>query len=99
MVNSIVKVQYIISTDIGPDAKHDKREFTLTYEDFLTFWQQPCSYCGDPIKTVGLDRVDNSKGYIKDNVVSCCKHCNTWKHTATQADFYARIRKLYSHLK
>ena len=27
----------------------------------------------------GIDRVDSSKGYVEDNVVSCCKYCNTAK--------------------
>jgi hypothetical protein len=24
----------------------------------------------------GIDRVDNNKQYIKENLVSCCKKCN-----------------------
>ncbi len=34
---------------------------------------------GRSIKRVGIDRVDSSKGYFKDNVVSCCKSCNILK--------------------
>lgn len=33
-------------------------------------------YCGDD-KRIGCDRVDNSKGHTKDNVVPCCVECNT----------------------
>ncbi len=36
----------------------------------------PCTYCGDTNK-VSLDRIDNSFGHIKSNVVPCCKECNT----------------------
>lgn len=34
-----------------------------------------CHYCGDT-KRLGLDRIDNSKGHTKDNVVLCCYECN-----------------------
>jgi len=37
--------------------------------------QQPCVYCEDT-KRIGLDRIDNSKGHLKTNVVPCCYECN-----------------------
>ena len=40
------------------------------------FVKQPCIYCGDT-EDIGLDRIDNSKGHTKDNVVPCCYTCNT----------------------
>ena len=36
---------------------------------------QNCIYCGDD-RRVGCDRIDNSKGHTKDNVVPCCYECN-----------------------
>ena len=41
----------------------------------------PCHYCGFELsKTgVGLDRKDNSLGYLITNVVPCCWECNTAK--------------------
>ena len=36
---------------------------------------KPCYYCGD-IHKIGCDRIDNSKGHTKDNVVPCCFECN-----------------------
>lgn len=35
-----------------------------------------CVYCGSD-HMVGCDRVDNNKGHTKDNVVPCCRICNT----------------------
>lgn len=34
-----------------------------------------CHYCGDTTR-LGLDRIDNSRGHTKDNVVVCCYDCN-----------------------
>ena len=36
---------------------------------------KPCYYCGDTHR-IGCDRIDNSKGHTKDNVVPCCFECN-----------------------
>jgi hypothetical protein len=38
--------------------------------------EKPCVYCGDTSR-VGCDRIDNSRGHTKDNVVPCCIECNT----------------------
>lgn len=35
----------------------------------------PCYYCGET-ERIGLDRIDNSKGHMKNNVVPCCPECN-----------------------
>ncbi len=42
----------------------------------------------------GVDRVDSSRGYVKDNVVSCCKHCNLAKRDRTAEDFIKHCRKV-----
>lgn len=36
---------------------------------------KPCYYCGDTHR-VGCDRIDNSKGHTKDNIIPCCYDCN-----------------------
>jgi hypothetical protein len=53
--------------------------FELTYEQFIEFWQKPCTYCNSDIETIGLDRMDSTKGYIIENVTSCCRPCNEKK--------------------
>ncbi len=45
----------------------------------------------------GLDRIDSNLGYFKDNVVPCCKHCNTAKNTMTQNEFLNWVKKIYEH--
>ena len=80
-------------------AKKRDLEFLLTLEEFKMYWKKPCSYCGAEIKTIGLDRIDNSKGYIKDNIISCCRECNTIKRAMTQKDFINKIRKIAKNTK
>ena len=65
-------------------------EFKLSIADFQVFWQKPCYYCGDPIDTIGIDRLNNDKGYTVDNTVSCCKVCNFMKHTMDELQFIAK---------
>ena len=69
-------------------------EFKVTYEEFIKFWKQPCSYCGDNIDKVGLDRIDNSLGYISTNIISCCKYCNYAKRDLTQKEFTDRCKRV-----
>jgi len=60
----------------------------------MYYWQLPCYYCGDNIETIGLDRLNNTKGYSLDNIVSCCTPCNMMKNNNTEDDFIARCKKI-----
>lgn len=42
----------------------------------------------------GLDRIDSNKGYVIDNVVSCCGICNHAKHTMSYEKFVAWLDRL-----
>lgn len=42
----------------------------------------------------GIDRVDNDRGYVPDNVVSCCTMCNKAKHAYTKEQFLDWIRRI-----
>ena len=35
-----------------------------------------CTYCGETELRMTLDRIDNSQGHLKTNVVSACIRCN-----------------------
>lgn len=62
-------------------ANRRKLAMEIPYEAFCELIQLPCHYCGDRINEQGsgLDRVDNSKGYLLTNVVTCCGLCNKVK--------------------
>ena len=40
-------------------AKEKGLEFELSILEFLSFWKKSCHYCGEDIKTIGLDRIDS----------------------------------------
>lgn len=46
----------------------------------------------------GLDRIDSKKGYIRGNVVTCCKKCNLAKSDMTYQDFINHIIKIYKNI-
>lgn len=70
--------------------------FNITFKQFITLWQKPCYYCKSSIETIGLDRIDNDKGYELDNIIPCCKICNRMKHTMDQIDFINHCAKITS---
>ena len=58
-------------------AKTRDHIFELTKEQFHSLVSTSCHYCGTCQENGnGIDRVDNTKGYTIDNVVSCCSLCN-----------------------
>ena len=61
-------------------------EVFITEEEFKTLSEQECYYCGKEGPN-GIDRVDNTRGYKKDNCVPCCKHCNYVKGDLSKSDF------------
>jgi hypothetical protein len=85
--------------------------FLLTEEVFRAITQSDCYYCGSPPQTGktrkrksfgvyvynGVDRVDNTMGYIEGNVVPCCKVCNRIKGVLTQDEFLSHIKNIYTH--
>jgi hypothetical protein len=81
-------------------AKYTGRVFEFTEAEFIeTFWNKPCYYCGDFIDTVGVDRVDSTKGYSKDNCVSCCEDCNRMKMDRPVDAWLNKLSKILKHLK
>ncbi len=63
-------------------AKIRKLDFTVTFDQFIEISGAPCYYCQDELcgkdnfQGAHLDRIDNSKGYTLDNVLSCGILCN-----------------------
>lgn len=79
-------------------ARRRKIDFSLTKESIKNFWQKSCRYCGKSIERLGIDRVDNNRGYVEGNMVPCCSTCNTMKSDMTLEEFYAHVRRIIDHL-
>ncbi len=88
-------------------------EFSITLDEFDNLIVKNCYYCNKspdkllcrrdlkstPImKYNGIDRVDNSKGYILENCATCCYQCNFAKHTLSKYEFLKMIKDIYEHL-
>lgn len=80
-------------------------EWALTQDQFASLTQGNCFYCGCPPGQVagakaggvkytynGVDRWDNTVGYILDNVRPCCRECNWMKGRLTGAVFLTKCR-------
>ena len=75
-------------------AKHRGLEWTLTDKDTVEMMTSPCVYCGVLLEINGIDRVDNTKGYVPDNCVPCCKTCNLMKMCLDPTTFVERCRHI-----
>ena len=76
------------------DAGRRGIEFNLTFDQFMVLWRKPCTYCTSSIETIGIDRVNNSVGYVEANIVPCCKICNKMKLDMDQSVFVSHCKKI-----
>lgn len=98
---SLKKVDFSLSPSLNSLYKRYQRgaldrklEFKLSKKHFLHLVTSRCKYCGiKPFQKhknatyMGIDRMDNKKGYTKYNVISCCKYCNYAKSTMGFVEF------------
>ena len=75
------------------NAKRRNIPFQLKFDD-IKLLPLVCYYTGTKLtlnvnqyNTISLDRIDNSKGYSKDNVVFCCQFVNYMKGKLTYEQF------------
>lgn len=91
-------------------ARERNLEWQLSEDIFLEMTTSVCHYCGqEPSKVKranrrdgvfvynGVDRKDNSSGYISGNVVTCCLTCNYLKGARGYEEFLEIIEKIYNH--
>lgn len=75
------------------DAKRRNIPFLISLDEFISY-PNKCFYCKEILNKISLDRIDNSLGYEKDNIVSCCKKCNFLKGSLNTKEFFDLIKKI-----
>lgn len=96
-------------------AKKRGYSFELSTEEFFQLLKSSCRYCGRIGTTIsdwhwhstqelkirhnGIDRLDNSLGYIPGNCVSCCQTCNVMKLQMPEQEFISHVRLILRAFK
>lgn len=83
-------------------AKTRGHEWKLDADTFTKLVTGNCHYCGSPpterkaptytYAGNGIDRINPDRGYVWDNVVSCCTRCNFAKGSMRYDEFIAWVR-------
>jgi hypothetical protein len=102
-------VRRLIDT-YAENAKRRNLEFALTPSACEQLFSAPCNYCGAfPSRMVkakgcgygaylnGIDRIDNSIGYVTGNVAACCTQCNYAKRELSVSEFLNWVSRIASH--
>ena len=101
-----------VKNSLVQEYKHSAKQRRLVYELSENFLfvsvKSNCHYCGKPPNKShrkcdtflynGLDRVDNSIGYIESNVVPCCYTCNKMKGVLTKEDFMEHLNSIFTRI-
>lgn len=81
---------------IKQTARRRGIKWQLSDDQLLDLVKLPCTYCGGSSDHgSGLDRVDTSKAYAKENVNPCCKYCNFAKGPRSLDEFKNWITSAY----
>ncbi len=90
-------------------AQRRGHAFNLSEDHFFDLILHECSYCyAAPSNSItvkdggisytlryqGIDRVDNSRGYETNNVVSCCLSCNSVKGRRGRESFIEHAKAI-----
>jgi len=92
------------------DARQRGIEFQLSIEQYESVIKNNCYYCGEvsiventhtqveeTLYKFGIDRKDNSVGYVFDNCVSCCIICNHMKLSLSVSVFLRRVEHIVKY--
>jgi len=83
------------------NKKNEKKldfEFEITQEHFIMITSMNCYLCGkenSEIHNNGIDRIDNNRGYIFSNILSCCGDCNYLKNKYDINELMIKFYQIY----
>ena len=103
---------HAVINGIRQNVKKSGRLWELTNEQAKELMDANCFYCeaepsnvcgNAPMQRMngtytynGIDRIDNSRGYVVGNVVPCCWTCNEMKGTRSVEDFLAQCARIHN---
>lgn len=89
-------------------AKVRKIIFKLSFKYFVKIISQNCLYCNSEPEirirhrytflSNGIDREDSKKGYVRGNVIPCCKICNKAKNDLSPQVFRLWAEKIANNI-
>jgi len=104
--------KHLLYTKYKYSALRRNIEFDLEFDYFIELTSNVCHYCGAlPNRSIahtrsngdyiynGIDRKDNTKGYIINNVYSCCFICNRAKGDLSYEEYKLWIVRTYNHME
>ena len=73
--------------------------YLLSDDQFFSMVKTECFYCGEFGRNTinGIDRMDDDRGYFKENCVPCCKDCNESKGSLHIKEFVAQCARICMH--
>lgn len=108
---AILKVLFKLNI-VGSPASKRGLERNITFDEYVQMIHKPCVYCGTEWSNIakdkatkevlyhnGIDRIDPTKGYILENCVPCCKHCNRSKFEQSKEEYFSYIKRVYEFNK
>lgn len=95
------------------EARVRRLKWSLTLDECIRLFASACTYCGAfrtntchlrfkhalPFQYNGIDRQDNSRGYVSGNAVPCCRLCNWAKRDLSVTDFLSWVERVHAHTK
>jgi 5-methylcytosine-specific restriction endonuclease McrA len=91
--DKVAMIEYIYKR-YKASAKRRNLRFNLSKEYFINNVNAECHYCGEKIELVSFDRINSNNGYTEDNIVPCCKQCNTMKWDYTKKEFIEQCKRI-----
>uniref|UniRef100_A0A6C0HSX1 Uncharacterized protein n=1 Tax=viral metagenome TaxID=1070528 RepID=A0A6C0HSX1_9ZZZZ len=82
-------------------ASNKGLEFSISFEEYEKIVCDKCYYCGIIADKGfnGIDRKDQTKGYLLDNCVNCCQMCNYMKGSLNDFNFIKKIEHILTYNK
>ena len=90
-------------------SKNKGRDINISIGDLIELWEKqqgrcfysniPMSFDGvDQYRTVSLDRMDSTKGYVHGNLVLCCTIVNIMKNNMPAEHLLAWCQNIVHHM-